>query len=348
MNILVTGGAGYLGSVLIPKLIIRGHTVRLLDIGYFGVDHVRSLRKPVELIREDIRRICQDREFLRDILDNCQCIIHLAAISNDPCAELCPGLTEDVNFTATKNLAEAAKERGIRFIFSSSCSVYGTTDFEATEETASHPVTVYAESKVRSESAIFALADERWRPVVLRNGTLFGYSARMRFDLVVNIFSLYSTLYNEIKIFGDGRQWRPFLHVKDCARALVYFAELPRPKYTCYNILTENKQICELASIFQGINPKLRIIHLDMPDPDKRDYRVSNAKMKEEGFIPQLSIEFGAEELVEAICSGLIQDPESIYYRNVKWLKELTEIGKKDYKEIVCLMETLARLRGVY
>src|SRR5262245_18665977 len=125
MNVLVTGGAGYLGSVLMPKLLIRGHKLRVLDIGYFGVEHLRAMRPSVEIIRDDIRHVLADKLLLNDLLKDVDVIVHLAAISNDPSAELNPKLTEEVNFTSTRELATAAKDRGIRFIFSSSCSVYG-------------------------------------------------------------------------------------------------------------------------------------------------------------------------------------------------------------------------------
>src|SRR5690349_8475255 len=116
MNLLVTGGAGYLGSVLIPKLLVRGHRVRVLDLGYFGLSHLQSLRPSIELVREDIRRVGADSQFCRELLEGCDCTIHLAAISNDPSAELNPELTEEVNFQATQALAQAAKARRIRFL----------------------------------------------------------------------------------------------------------------------------------------------------------------------------------------------------------------------------------------
>jgi nucleoside-diphosphate-sugar epimerase len=347
MNILVTGGAGYLGSVLIPKLLRRGHKVRVLDIGYFGVGHLRALRPTIELIREDIRRVCNDNEFKTKLIEGCDCIIHLAAISNDPSAELNPGLTEEVNTHATVVLAEAARSKGVRFIFSSSCSVYGKADGEANENSPVSPLTVYAASKLKSEQKLQELAGREWSPVILRNGTLFGYSPRMRFDLVANIFSLYSTLYNEIKIFGDGKMWRPFLHVSDCARAFVFFAEKANPRYNCYNISHQNLRIIDVAQTFQVINPSLHIVHIDAVDKDNRDYHVSTQRMQETGFQTKMGLELGAEEMVEAIINGSIQDPESIYYRNAKWLKELTQLGFKDHKEIVNLMEMLSRIRPI-
>jgi nucleoside-diphosphate-sugar epimerase len=344
LNILVTGGAGYLGSVLIPKLLVRGHRVRVLDIGYFGVGHLRSLRPAIDLVRDDIRRASSDKAFCRELLEGCQCIIHLAAISNDPSADLNPELTNEVNFQATVALAEAARELGVRMIFSSSCSVYGEAEGDMDEESAVNPLTTYAVSKVMAEQALTALGDSSWSPVILRNGTLFGYSPRMRFDLVANIFSLYSVLYGEIKIFGDGQQWRPFLHVSDCARAMLYFAEHTELPYICYNIAQENLRVVDLAAIFRQINPHLKVTHLEITDPDYRDYRVSTRRMEKVGFKARTNIEGGAEEMVEALVTGLIPDPESIYYRNAKWLKELTQLGSREHGEIINLMETLVHM----
>jgi len=347
MKILVTGGAGYLGSVLVPKLLVRGHQVRVLDIGYFGLGHLRGLRPGVEIIRDDLRRIMTDGDFRRELLEGCDCILHLAAISNDPSAELRPELTEEVNFQTTMCLAEAAKRAGIRFVFSSSCSVYGEAEGELTEESAVNPLTVYAISKVKSDNGLMQLADRNWRPVILRNGTLFGYSPRMRFDLVVNIFSLYSTLYNEIRIFGNGLQWRPFLSVQDCARAFLYFAEREEPSQICFNIAAENLRVVDVAALFGNLNPKLQVQYVPQNDPDLRDYRVSGARMRAEGFQPRIDVATSAEQMSEAIVSGQIPDPESIFYRNAKWLGELTHIGARDHRQIVDLMESFSLIHKV-
>ena len=344
MNILVTGGAGYLGSVLVPKLLARGHRVRVLDLGYFGLGHLRALRPAVEVVREDIRALAESPAQLGALLEDCDCVIHLAAVSNDPSAELNPELTEEVNFRATVALAEAARGRGVKFLFSSSCSVYGEADGELDEGGWVNPLTAYADSKVKAERALRELATPGWRPVILRNGTLFGYSPRMRFDLVVNIFSLYSTLHNQIRIFGDGRQWRPFLHVGDCARAFVFFAERPEPRHLCYNVAHENLRVVDIAERFAQLNPSLLAAHLETVDEDRRDYRVSTARLRAEGFNTRTNVEVGAEEMIEAIISGLIPDPESIFYRNAKWLKELTQIGSKNHRDVVSLLETLSQI----
>lgn len=346
MNILVTGGAGYLGSVLIPKLIVRGHAVRVLDVGYFGLGHLRAYQPPVDILRDDVRRVLSEPEFMDELLDGIDCIIHLAAISNDPSAELQPELTAEVNFEATCALIEAARARDCRFLFSSSCSVYGAADELIDENGATAPLTHYARSKVDAERYIEERRAGAWSPIILRNGTLFGYSQRMRFDLVVNIFSLHSTLYNEIRIFGSGQQWRPFLHVRDCARAFAFFAELEKPAHLRYNVANENLRVVDVAAVFRALNPRLAVTHTDLPEDDLRNYRVSTARAAQEGFHALSTVAVGAEELSEAIVSGTIPDPESIFYRNAKWLSELTHIGGKNHRDLAQLMETIGRMPG--
>ena len=346
MNFLVTGGAGYLVSVLVPKLLARGHKVRVVDIGYFGLSHLKAMQPQVELIRDDIRRVRDDRQFARELLAGCDAVLHLAAISNDPSAELHPELTEQVNYESTAVLAEEAKAPRTRFLFSSSCSVYGEADGLITEEGMVNPLTVYAISKVKCDRMLEQLADANWSPVILRNGTLFGYSPRMRFDLVINIFSLYGVLKNEIRVFGDGLQWRPFLHVADCARAFIHFAENPPENgQRLFNISAENLRVVDLIDVFKAINPRLNVKFVPTDDPDRRDYRVDRTRMTAAGFQPLLSVRVGAEQLVDAIVSGLIPDPESIYYRNAKWLKELSQFDGRKHADTLKLMETLSGMR---
>jgi nucleoside-diphosphate-sugar epimerase len=299
----------------------------------------------VELIRADLRRAVTDRQFLEQLLRGQDCLVHLAAISNDPSAEANPDLTDEVNFKATLALATAAREKGIRFVFSSSCSVYGDASGLLTEDGAVNPLTCYATSKVKSEQALLSMATHTWRPLVLRNGTLFGYSPRMRFDLVVNIFALYSTLSGEIQIFGDGAQWRPFLSVHDCARAFIHLIEKNHLAHLCYNVANENLRIVDVASIFRRINPSIKISHVTVHDPDRRDYRVSAQRLLNEGFQPQIGVELGAEGIAEAIVCGLIPDPESIFYRNAKWLNELANIRDRDHLHIVDIIENFSALR---
>ena len=344
MNILVTGGGGYLGSVLLPKLLTRGHKVRVVDIGYFGLGHLTAMRDGVQIIREDMRRVCSDPVFRDEILDGMDCVIHLAAVSNDPSAELNPSLTQEVNFEATVSLAEAARKKGIRFVFSSSCSVYGDAEGDLTEDAGLNPLTVYAVSKVQSEEALNAMASTTWRPVILRNGTLFGYSPRMRFDLVVNIFALYSTIHNQIRVFGDGLQWRPFLSVQDCARAFVFLSEKQDLRHIFYNVSHENLRVVDVAEIFIRLNTNLKVSQVATQDPDRRNYKVSAQRLLDEGFRTRIGVSEGAEGISEAIVSGAISDPESVFYRNAKWLKDLTSIGSMDHRQLVQLLESFSVL----
>ena len=345
MNILVSGGAGYLGSVLLPKLLVRGHRVRVVDIGYFGVSHLKLLRPSVEIVREDIRRILAHPRFGRKLLDGCDCVLHLAAISNDPSADLNPKTTSEVNFRATCALAELCREKRARFIFSSTCSVYGHSEGEIDEAGTLHPLTTYAASKLKAEKALCELSHPRWKPIILRNGTLFGYSPRMRFDLVVNTFALYSTLYNRVQLFGDGKQWRPFLHVRDCAEAFVHFCENREIHGGTYNVAHENLRVTDVAKIFQRLNPRLRIIRSQTTAQDKRDYRIRTERMREAGFRTRIAVETGSQEMAEAIASGLIPDPESIFYQNSKWIKELTQVSPKNNRDLLELLETLRRIQ---
>jgi nucleoside-diphosphate-sugar epimerase len=338
VKVLVTGGAGYLGSVLVPKLIARGHDVRIVDLGYFGLDHLRRLTPPADVIREDLRALAAKPALGQRLLEGCDAVIHLAAISNDPSADLHPDLTEEVNVGVTTRLAELARSQGVRFLFSSSCSIYGEAEGAIDEQGTTNPLTVYASSKVAAEQVLGELTDTRWAPTILRNGTLFGYSARMRFDLVVNIFSFQSILYNRIKVFGDGRQWRPFLHVGDCARAFMHFLEHPG-QTGVFNIAHENLRVIDLVDTFRRLRPGLEVEHVATPDQDRRDYRVSNQRMLDAGFTPRTTVEAGSEQMIEAIVSGLIADPESIFYRNAKWLKELTQVGSMGHRELVGLIE---------
>lgn len=360
MKILVTGGGGYVGSVLIPKLLARGHQVRVVDLGYFGLDHLRRLwsqgpsnaaetprGRRVEVIREDVRAVLNRPAIGRELLDGCDAVIHLAAISNDPSADQHPDLTDEVNVSVTARLAEIARRERVRFLFSSSCAIYGNGEGQLDETGALNPQTVFASSKVSAEKVLGELSDENWTPTILRSGTLFGFSPRMRFDLVVNIFAFQSVLYGQLKVFGDGMQWRPFLHVNDCARAFIHFLENPDVRRHCFNVATENLRVVDLVKTFRAINPRLEIVHVATQDVDRHNYRVSNRRMLDSGFRPRVSVELGAEEMVDAIVSGQIADPESIFYRNPKWVKELTQAGSRGHRELSGLFDGFKTIDGI-
>lgn len=345
MNVLVTGGAGYLGATLIPKLLVRGHQVRVVDIGYFGISHLLTLRPAVEIITEDIRLVRQDASFLDELLKGIDAVIHLAAISNDASADLDPQLTDEVNVQATTALAEAAKARQIRFLFASSSSVYGDkSNFSEESVENENPqvispdsvsLSTYSLSKLKAEHCIAEFADESWSPVILRSGTLFGYSPRMRFDLVINIFSLNSILKNEITIFGDGLQWRPYLHVKDCARAFIHLMEQPRLPQVYYNVAHQNLRVIDVARVFLAINPHLKIVHSQPREPNFDGYRMATQHLIDEGFQPHFEVKRGVEEMVEAIVTGIIPNPESDYYRNAPWLSRIMSLNDHTSPSII-------------
>jgi nucleoside-diphosphate-sugar epimerase len=189
------------------------------------------------------------------------------------------------------------------------------------------------------------MTDDQWRPVVLRNGTLYGFSPRMRFDLVINIFSYCTALYHEVRVFGDGLQWRPFLHVSDCARAFLHFLEQPAPRHVVYNIANENLRVVDLVAMFQELDPRCRPVHVPVANPDLRNYRVDLGRMQQEGIVPRVRVRDGAEEMVEAIVTGRVADPEAVFYRNAKWLKELSELGQRDHGSLVGMLDMMAALR---
>lgn len=330
----MTGGAGYLGSVLVPKLVERGHQVRVLDQAYFGNDSLKLISSRIELIQKDIRLLDQNAQFRKELLQGCECVIHLAAISNDPSAALNEALTKQINVRATEILAEETKRMKIKFLFSSSCALYGYREDggESDEESPLHPLTTYSVSKVEAEKTLMEMSGNQWRPVILRNGTLFGLSPRMRFDLVVNIFSMMSVLYNEIKIFGEGKQWRPFLHVADVADAFIFFAEKNQLRHSCYNVAHNNLRVTDLVQTFKALNPQLKVTYVETAEKDERDYRVSTCRMKEEGFKTKLDVSQGAKEIQAAIRNGTVKDPEAIYHSNAKWMKELMLNGKLHVK----------------
>ena len=325
MNFLVTGGAGYLGSRVVPKLLVRGHRVRVLDLGPLSLGQLPH-KSEIDVLTEDLREVVADERRLKEVFQDCDAVIHLAAVASDGAADRSPDLAQEVNVQATRALAERAKAERARFVFSSSCAVYGSVKGAADEDHPLNPLSIYAETKARAERVLNELSDNMWSAITLRNGTLFGYSPRMRFDLVVNVFALHSTLRNEIKVFGGGRHWRPFLSVDDCARAFVHFSELESPAHRCYNIAHQNLQVADLVGVFTEINPHL-IVTTTESESDERDYNVDISRAEREGFSTRIDVRSGAEDLIQAIVAGLVPDPESSYSRVPKWSTEFQDRG---------------------
>lgn len=310
-TILLTGGGGYIGSVLAAELLGAGHDVRIVDRFFFGRDLlaplVREGRRP-SLIKGDTRSIDPG------VFDGVAVVIHLADISNDPAADLDRSVTEDINLRGALNVARTAKRAGVpRFIFSSSCSVYGSAQEPIVAETSPLcPVSLYAETKVAAERALLGLADADFCVTILRNATVYGLSYRMRFDLVVNLMTLHAFKSRKIFIMGGGKQWRPVIHIRDLTRVFQVVAAAPHDQVQMgiFNVGSDeqNYQIQTIANIVRDIVPETEII-VAPDDPDKRSYRVSFQKLKDTfGLSPTKSVKDGVVEIWDALRSGEVED----------------------------------------
>lgn len=326
--ILVTGGGGYIGSTLVPRLLNRGYRVRVLDRLYWGRGPLADVIDRIELVEADVR------DMPATVLDGVDGVIHLAGLSNDPTAEYDPNANWEMNAIATETLGRACLDRDIeRLVFASSCSLYDGMPPGMHDETAPiSPRGAYATSKRYGEQALQALAGEGLCPAILRNGTVFGYSPRMRFDLVVNTFVKDALLRGELLLHGGGWMWRPLVDVKDVSDALIATFEAPAElvRGEIFNVLHSNYQIRELAMLVAGSVQLLgRSVTLcETPAPRlTRDYECSNTKLASTlGFQP-------ARSVVEAIAGILdsidvedrtkLTDPR---HYNIRWLELINEI----------------------
>ena len=278
-KILVTGSEGYIGSVLCPILLRKNYQIIGIDNCYFSEGNLNQLNLPsYQLIKKDIRDIEFD-----DINENIYAIVHLAALSNDPLGSLDEDLTFDINFNATIRLAEIAKKLSVsRFIFASSCSLYGQSNSKLTENSPSNPQTPYGKSKILSENELSIMASDSFSPVYLRNATAFGISPRMRFDIVVNNLSGFAKVDNEIKILGDGKPWRPLVHVRDICKGIIATIECDREVMhnESFNIgdNNENYQIKTIADKINNYYPKCNVSIAQEDSGDTRNYNVSFSK----------------------------------------------------------------------
>ncbi len=304
MRVLVTGNLGYVGTVMTPLLRGEGHEVWGLDTGYFA-DCLLGALGDTGLARQIVRDI---RDVEPADLSGVDAVVHLAGLSNDPTGELNPSLTEEINLEATVRLAEVAKRAGVtRFLFASSCSIYGQGGGEALTETASfQPLTAYARSKVGAEAALHRMADASFSPVYLRNATAYGFSPRLRFDIVVNNLTGWAMTTGEVKLLSDGRAWRPLVHVEDMSRAFAAVLRAPRERLhdTALNVGREedNFQVRSIAEAVAGIVPDCRVTFADGVSSDSRNYNVSFARIRERlpEFQPRWDVTNGIRQLHEA------------------------------------------------
>jgi len=317
--VLVVGGAGYLGSVLTRKLLSRGFRVRVLDNFLYGRRSLEALAgdENLEIVEGDLRNIHTCVSSLAET----DAVVLLAAIVGDPASKERPTETIETNVLAAQALASAARLHHIdRFLYASTCSVYGLGADLLDEDAPLNPISLYARTKIESEKIILGMGDEYFSPTILRMGTLYGYSPRMRFDLVVNTMSMKSYVDGEIQVFG-GRQWRPLLGVEDAAEVYIRCleADLQVVGNQVFNIGSDgqNYQINQVAEIIGNSLGGIPISR-DGSNLDARDYRVSFAKLDRAlGFQPGQTIGEAARTIFDKLYSGAIRNPaQRIYYNH--------------------------------
>jgi nucleoside-diphosphate-sugar epimerase len=337
MRILVTGYHGYIGTVLSRLLLERGHEVIGADIHLYHRCRCGDEEElAVVVLEKDIR------DLEPSDLEGCDAVAHLAGLCNDPLGDLLPETTIGINHRATVRLAEVARYAGIgRFVFSSSCSVYGAGGEDWVDENCTpRPVTVYGQSKLDAEIDLHGLANDLFSPVSLRSATAYGFSPRIRFDLVVNNLVAYACTKGDVLLKSDGLPWRPIVHIEDISRAFVAAIEAPRE--TVHNqvfnvgITTENYQIREIAEVVRQGVPGSRIRYAPTAGPDERSYRVDFSKISRTlpGFRPQWNLRRGVMELYERFDAvGLtVNDFEGPRYQRLAHLKHLLDRGFIDDK----------------
>lgn len=334
MKILLTGIDGYIGTILGQELLKKGHEVVGFDTGYYQdawLYDLQNFEKP-RIIKKDIRKVTKT-----DVL-GFDAVIHLAELSNDPVGENDPAITYQINHSGTVNLAKCAKDAGVsRFIYFSSCSVYGASDRIANEASPTNPLTAYAKSKVMNEDALQKISSDSFSPVIFRNATVYGASPRMRFDLVVNNLSGLAYTTKEIKMESDGTPWRPLIHVLDVCQAVLIALNVSREKIhnQIINIgdTSSNYQIKDIAQIIKNTFPGCRVT-LNKNGADKRNYRVNFDKIKTilPGFSCKYNVAKGAKELLDIFekINLTKEDFDSKNYTRLKQIKYLKETNQID------------------
>ena len=321
-TVLVIGGAGYIGSALLPKLLREGYHVRLLDLLLFGEEPIQDVisHPRLEVMQADFRRV----DAVVAAMHGVDAVVHLGAIVGDPACSVDETLTIEVNLNATNMIADVAKASKVeRFIFASTCSVYGAGDEVLDELSSPSPLSLYARSKLSCERGLETMCDSQFASTILRFGTIYGFSGRIRFDLVVNLLAAKAKFDGVITVHG-GNQWRPFLHVDDAARSILLVLRAPKQLVNrqIFNVGSnrQNFTIQRVAEIIRERVPAQMVIEDAMTDP--RDYRVDFSKIEKVlGFEPIWTLETGVEQVLEAIASGQIEDYREAQYSNELYLK---------------------------
>jgi nucleoside-diphosphate-sugar epimerase len=331
-QVLVVGGAGYVGCVLIEELLAKGYSVRVFDRMFFGREPAKPFLDRVDLVVEDMRELDETH------LEDCGAVINIGGLSNDPTAEFNPRANEELNTWASIRVADLAKRAGIpRLIFASTCSIYDRGvgeemhDILQDERSEVDPQAAYATSKLAAEQALVAMADHSFAPVAFRKGTIFGFSPRMRYDLVVNSFVKDALSTGKLNVHYGGAMWRPLIDVKDVARAYVMALEADPDliRGQVFNLTAGNFRVSELALRVQRALSDLGIrvdLEVDYSYRLIRSYRVSGEKLARTlGFQPRVTLEESVEHMVREIERFGYSDFSNPRYYNIEWMKLLEE-----------------------
>jgi nucleoside-diphosphate-sugar epimerase len=321
-RVLVVGGAGYIGSLLVERLLEARCRVRVLDSLLYGEESLQPVKDhpDFELIVGDCRNIQDVVRAMRGV----ESVIHLAAIVGDPACDQDAGAALETNYAATRMLIEIAKGHGVsRFLFASSCSVYGATDIEADENAPVHPISLYGQTKVDSERALLEARSDTFHPTILRFATVFGLSYRPRFDLVVNLLTARARQEGVITIY-NGEQWRPFIHVRDLIEATFCVLDTPARLVSgeIFNVGDKrlNLHFSQVADTIRAVFPNVRVEHVE--NSDRRTYRVNFDKLyKKTGFSARYTLRDGVQEVGKALAERLITDYMDVRYHNQRYLK---------------------------
>lgn len=330
-RVFITGGAGYVGAVLVPRLLSEGYKVRVLDLYMFGSDVLDVVKDHpnLEQVSGDIR----NQELLKKILPGCDSVIHLACISNDPSFELNPSLSKSINFDAFGPLVRISKEAGVkRFIYASTSSVYGVSDTpNVTEDHPLVPITDYNRYKGLCEPVLLEEQSSDFTTVVLRPATVCGYSPRQRLDLSVNILTNHAANMGKITVFG-GTQMRPNIHIDDVVDLYSMVLKQPKDKIAgqIFNAGYQNRTIADIAGIVKDVvqtesSQGSEVNIVTTPSDDLRSYHISSEKINRElGFVPKRTIEDAVCDLMGAFHRGKLPNPmDNIKYYNIKTMQDV-------------------------
>lgn len=328
-NVLVTGGAGYVGAVLVPKLLAQGHSVTVLDLYLYGDDVLSAVRGNPAL--REVKGDMRDPKVVAEALAGCNAVIHLACISNDPSFELNPSLGKSINLDCFRPLVKAAKSAGVkRFVYASSSSVYGIKEgVEVTEDLPLEPLTDYSRFKMECERILLEEREPGFSVLTVRPATVCGYSPRQRLDVIVNILTSHAVVNHKIRVMG-GAQKRPNIHIDDMCRFYLDSLQWDDAEIDgkIFNVGEKNHTVDQLAKLVRetvGKELGAEIAVEVLPTNDPRSYHVSSQRIKDElGFEPKFTVEDAVRDLVVAFQAGKLPDPMTDpRYFNIKMMQSI-------------------------